>query len=453
MINNCLKYLFVILVSTLPCKGYGQYLNQVNQSDTVHDVFEMLNWDSGTLCGLGWTIDTTDIPTQLYKLTFRKYDANFNVTLETKYGDTIYGYYTTKSFEYFDGYFYANVIKTKLGVADSLWGGLVKIDTLGNVLWEKKYFMNYAKVKLLDLARKGDSLVMSAALIGAPNGNQEQQVLVSMDTSGNIGWIDYYSPSFYQYPRKLRATSDGGFILSSHYVANPNNKKPAILKLDSLGNVEWSNIVGGSVVDHALLFIGEKPDGGFLGYGFSEDPVSWRKRSWLVDLDQNGNILKDTIYDFSVGYDIFGVGAPIFYNNGFQLLGAIYEDQFSNNAMAYVTRIDSNYNVLWRHDYYQRNFQNALLHQWKIGGGFTMLGGIAYKDSPSNTTDQWFMIIDSNGCDVPLCNLGIDELNFSVDRKLMRIVDFMGRETEDVPNTPLIYIYSDGTTEKVFRVE
>ena len=29
----------------------------------------------------------------------------------------------------------------------------------------------------------------------------------------------------------------------------------------------------------------------------------------------------------------------------------------------------------------------------------------------------------------------------------------MGRETEDKPNTMLIYIYSDGTTEKVYRIE
>lgn len=36
---------------------------------------------------------------------------------------------------------------------------------------------------------------------------------------------------------------------------------------------------------------------------------------------------------------------------------------------------------------------------------------------------------------------------------LLRIVDLIGRETEDKPNTTLIYIYSDGTTEKVYRME
>lgn len=47
---------------------------------------------------------------------------------------------------------------------------------------------------------------------------------------------------------------------------------------------------------------------------------------------------------------------------------------------------------------------------------------------------------------------GITELNSS-QRSLLRIVDLMGRETEPKPNTLLIYVYSDGTVEKVLRVE
>mgnify|MGYP001590373999 CR=1 FL=1 len=41
----------------------------------------------------------------------------------------------------------------------------------------------------------------------------------------------------------------------------------------------------------------------------------------------------------------------------------------------------------------------------------------------------------------------------NVNKSLVRIVDMLGRETEYKPNTVLIYLYSDGTTEKVFKVE
>lgn len=56
----------------------------------------------------------------------------------------------------------------------------------------------------------------------------------------------------------------------------------------------------------------------------------------------------------------------------------------------------------------------------------------------------------STSC-VSSCAVGLEELN-SVPRQLLQIVDLMGRETKYKPNTVLIYIYSDGTTERMFRL-
>ncbi|MCH2224703.1 MAG: hypothetical protein MK066_08050 [Crocinitomicaceae bacterium] len=40
-----------------------------------------------------------------------------------------------------------------------------------------------------------------------------------------------------------------------------------------------------------------------------------------------------------------------------------------------------------------------------------------------------------------------------IEKKLLRIVDLMGRDTVEKTNTLLIYIYNDGTTEKIYRLE
>jgi hypothetical protein len=51
-------------------------------------------------------------------------------------------------------------------------------------------------------------------------------------------------------------------------------------------------------------------------------------------------------------------------------------------------------------------------------------------------------------------NLNVDEIAVTVETPvLIKIVDYIGRETQPKPNTPLIYIYSDGTTKKVFNIE
>lgn len=51
--------------------------------------------------------------------------------------------------------------------------------------------------------------------------------------------------------------------------------------------------------------------------------------------------------------------------------------------------------------------------------------------------------------------LGVDEneTEANSDVTLVKIVDMLGRETEYKPNTLLLYMYSDGTTEKVFVAE
>jgi hypothetical protein len=47
---------------------------------------------------------------------------------------------------------------------------------------------------------------------------------------------------------------------------------------------------------------------------------------------------------------------------------------------------------------------------------------------------------------------GMEELS-NTQKELVKIIDFMGRETEFKPNTPLIFIYSDGTRERVMKLE
>jgi Leucine-rich repeat (LRR) protein len=50
------------------------------------------------------------------------------------------------------------------------------------------------------------------------------------------------------------------------------------------------------------------------------------------------------------------------------------------------------------------------------------------------------------------CTAGVLELNNS-PKQLLKIVDLMGRETPFKPNTVLIYVYDDGTTERVLKVD
>ncbi len=65
---------------------------------------------------------------------------------------------------------------------------------------------------------------------------------------------------------------------------------------------------------------------------------------------------------------------------------------------------------------------------------------------------DYALSLNNNNGIVPACSTsGLTNLNPS-QKNLIQILDVLGRETTFKPNTPLIYVYDDGSIEKVFRV-
>ena len=78
---------------------------------------------------------------------------------------------------------------------------------------------------------------------------------------------------------------------------------------------------------------------------------------------------------------------------------------------------------------------------------------VTYSENATN----WVYDLELNGNGQYSTNCGgclsdITEIN-SQEKQLVKIVDLMGRETEYKPNTPLLYIYSEGTIERVFDMK
>lgn len=60
--------------------------------------------------------------------------------------------------------------------------------------------------------------------------------------------------------------------------------------------------------------------------------------------------------------------------------------------------------------------------------------------------------IDTSYCE-DMCFLGTSNYMLDQKKKVEKIIDLSGKETEDQPNELLVYIYADGTTRKVFKTE
>ncbi len=74
-----------------------------------------------------------------------------------------------------------------------------------------------------------------------------------------------------------------------------------------------------------------------------------------------------------------------------------------------------------------------------------------YTSHPNNKTD--LIVPNDEYCEnVILGYANLPEIK-SGEKEIIRIIDLMGRECKAQPNVLLIYVYSDGTTEKVFKLE
>ena len=97
--------------------------------------------------------------------------------------------------------------------------------------------------------------------------------------------------------------------------------------------------------------------------------------------------------------------------------------------------------------------QTSATYQWIDcdNGNAPIVGEVNQTYFPS-TTGNYAVIVTVNGCSsTSECFLvdftRIGELN-NTPKQLIKIVDVLGRETPFKPNTPLIYIYNDGTVER-----
>ncbi|MDX1447104.1 hypothetical protein [Lishizhenia sp.] len=75
-----------------------------------------------------------------------------------------------------------------------------------------------------------------------------------------------------------------------------------------------------------------------------------------------------------------------------------------------------------------------------------------YSSHPNNLTD--LNITNDEYCrEITLGYIGIKEPQINKKKELVKVVDILGRETTIKPNELLIYMYSDGSTEKVYFSE
>ncbi|WP_422090112.1 hypothetical protein [Tenacibaculum ovolyticum] len=183
---------------------------------------------------------------------WRKYFGGTNT--ETCYGIT----------ETSDGYLMIGAsdsvdvdIKNNKGSYD-FW--IVKIDKSGTLLWEKSFGgSEIDEARAITPTNDGNFIIIGDTRsenkdVSKNNGGADLWV-IKINTDGNLIWEKNYGGSSFDVGRSVHKTLDGGFLISGssrssdNELTNKGQNDAWILKIDNNGNQQWQQTVGGTEID------------------------------------------------------------------------------------------------------------------------------------------------------------------------------------------------------------
>ena len=203
---------------------------------------------------------------------------------------------------------------------------IVKIDSLGSILWDRIFGGN-----ILDYMWTGTPTTDGGVVALGWTGSQDGDVtvnygaydmwMVKVNSEGEKEWDFSIGTNDFDYGQAIIQTSDGGFLVGGTSTLtgggnldceNHGEADGVLVKLDSLRNIEWQHCYGGSDYDgiydilelddgYLLSAFTASNDGDVSGYHGEAD-------IWIVKIDFNGNIIWENCfggYKGEVTYNLF----------------------------------------------------------------------------------------------------------------------------------------------------
>ena len=162
---------------------------------------------------------------------------------------------------------------------------LLKVDSVGKLLWTKTYGIKDSNDIATDLEIINDG---GYILTGKIDYNGGDLFIMKTDSSGNIIWAYSYGGNLKDCGNAIKQTSDGGFIAAGFTNSFGIGKEDVyLIKINADGNVLWSSTYGGALTDIAYDVIEGK--GGFIIAGETNNFTHGFRDIYVIKVDSFGS--------------------------------------------------------------------------------------------------------------------------------------------------------------------
>ncbi|PWA05373.1 T9SS type A sorting domain-containing protein [Flavobacterium psychrotolerans] len=288
----------------------------------------------------------------------------------------------------------------------NLW--IVKLDGAGSIVWKNTYGIRDNDYQSISASIKqtndGGYIVVGTAETW---GQFSNYLVMKIDSTGNVQWSNNsLGGNAYDIATSVWQTTDNGYIIAGYTsgnLATQGGYDYYIVKLDASGTVQWNKVVGGSG-DENTSTIQQTADGGYIVGGSTTSnngDVSSNHGStdgWLVKLDPTGTTIQ---WQKTYG----GTGDDIIYSlqqtidGGFIVGGSTTSNNgdVSGNhggSDAWVMKLDNLGNVTWGQCFGGANADEVNEIRQTNDGGYIVA---CAKNANSAASESRTMKLDGSG--------------------------------------------------------
>jgi hypothetical protein len=193
---------------------------------------------------------------------------------------------------------------------------LLKIDEDGNQVWDQTYG-GEANERAHAMQLTADGIIMTGSTESFGAGLKDVW-LVKTDMQGTEQWQKTFGTDSADVGFDVRETQDMGYIITGYTASADSARDIWLIKTDSDGNIQWSQVYGGANDDLGKS-VRQTPDGGYIVAGRTESWDSRMQDVILLKTDSEGEREWKRIFSWEA--DDFAEAVCLTMDGGYAIAG------------------------------------------------------------------------------------------------------------------------------------